>query len=93
MNVEFSKQAHTRIEEIVHFIASDKPGAARQWAEGLRQVVTKLTTFPYIGRKVPEFADEHLRELLYGEYRVVYVIDTSSGKIVIITIHHAKQLL
>jgi len=53
MNVEFSRQAIARIQEIVRFIASDKPGAARKWAEGLRQVVTKLTTFPYIGRKVP----------------------------------------
>ena len=56
----------------MRFIAVDKPGAARNWVESVRQSVMKLADFPYIGRVVPEFSEDSLCELLHGEYRIVY---------------------
>ncbi len=86
MSIEFSERAACQIEEIVRFIAVDKPGAARKWADAVRQSVMKLEDFPYIGRVVPEFADEHIRELLHGEYRIVYRIDEKVSRVVVFSL-------
>ena len=63
MIIEFSERAVFQIEEIVRLIAVDKSGAARHGADAVRQSVIKLEDFPYIGRVVPEFSDENIREL------------------------------
>lgn len=93
MIIEFSERAVFQIEEIVRFIAVDKPGAARQWADAVRQSVMKLEEFPRIGRIVPEFSDEHIRELLHGEYRIVYSIDEKVSRVVVISLYHARRLM
>ncbi len=93
MKIVFSSQAKADLAEIVNFIAYDKPQAARKWATSIRQSVLKLPDFPKIGRTVPEFADETIRELIIGQYRVVYKIDDKKDSIVILTVHHAKRLL
>jgi plasmid stabilization system protein ParE len=93
MIVEFSERAASQIEEVVRFIAVDKPGAARNWAESVRQSVMKLADFPYIGRIVPEFSDDTLRELLHGEYRIVYRVDEKVSRVVVISLYHARRLM
>ncbi len=47
MIVEFSERAASQIEEVVRFIAVDKPGAARNWAESVRHIVMKLASKNY----------------------------------------------
>ncbi|MEI6757306.1 MAG: type II toxin-antitoxin system RelE/ParE family toxin [Chlorobium sp.] len=93
MIIEFSERAVFQIEEIVRFIAADKPAAARKWAEAVQQSVMKLEDFPYIGRIVPEFVDESVRELLYGEYRIIYKIDEKLSRVVITSLYHARRLM
>ncbi len=93
MKIVFSSQAKTDLAEIVKFIAYDKPQAAGEWADSIRESVSKLSDFPKMGRTVPEFGEETIRELIKGQYRVVYKIDDKKDTIVIVTIHHAKRLL
>ena len=93
MIIEFSERAVFQIEEIVRLIAVDKPGADRHWADAVRQSVIKLEDFPYIGRVVPEFSDEHIRELLHGEYRIVYRIDENVSRVVVISLYHPRRLM
>jgi toxin ParE1/3/4 len=45
-----------------------------------------------MGRVVPEFNIENLRERISGNYRVVYRINKSQN-IEIVTIHHSARLL
>ena len=93
MKIVFSSQAKADLVEIVEFIAYDKPQAARKWAANIRQSVSKQSDFPKRGRTVPEFGAETIRELIKGQYRVVYKIDDKKDTIVIVTIHNAKRLL
>ncbi len=46
---------------------------------------------PKLGRVVPEIKDEEFRELIEGNYRVVYWLGTS--KISILTVIHGRQFL
>jgi plasmid stabilization system protein ParE len=45
-----------------------------------------------MGRVVPEFSVEDIRELLEGNYRIIYRIETDD-KIGIVRVHHSARLL
>jgi plasmid stabilization system protein ParE len=70
-------------------IAADNPRAADKWAAGLLAIVAKLKRHPRLGRVVPEIRQEEYRELIYGNYRVVYRI--SKNMISILTVRHYKR--
>jgi toxin ParE1/3/4 len=50
-----------------------------------------LEEFPKSGRVVPDFDTENVRELIEGNYRIIYEI--KPDHIGIIRIHHAARLL
>ena len=53
--------------------------------------VERLVAFPYSGRTVPEVDDPLIREILLGNYRIVYRI---AGEVVeILTVYHGARLL
>lgn len=48
-----------------------------------------LNRFPQQGRKVPEFNDESIREILVSSYRVIY--EVQDGRILITAVIHGKR--
>lgn len=46
---------------------------------------------PKSGRVVPEIGDEQFRELIYGNYRILYRIEKK--QVSILTVRHGKQIL
>jgi len=66
---------------------------ARNWAARIRKSISNLSKFPKLGRVVPEYGDDTIREIVKGNYRIVYKIDDSKNTIVVLTIHHAKRPL
>jgi len=93
MKVVISSRAKSDLAEIVTFIANDKPRAARNWASTVRKSISNLSDFSKLGRVVPEYGDDTIREIIKGQYRIVYKIDDSKSTIVVLTIHHAKRPL
>ncbi len=53
--------------------------------------VEQLKSSPEIGRIVPEIRNDQFRELIYGNYRIIYRIEKK--QISILTIRHGKQIL
>ena len=53
--------------------------------------VGQLETFPKSGRVVPEFNTETIRELIEGNYRIVYRINPDY--VGIVRIHHSARQL
>ncbi len=51
-----------------------------------------LKTMPKIGRMVPERNSEKIRELIEGNYRIIYEI-SSEDRIDILTVHHSSKPL
>lgn len=51
----------------------------------------KLKQFPRIGRKVPEFDDENIRELVTYSYRIIYRLE--DDETVIAAVIHGKRIL
>lgn len=75
MKLVVSARAQADLTDILEFIALDKPQAARNWVKSVRNSIFKLTKFPRLGRVVPEYGDESIREIIKGPYRIVYKIE------------------
>jgi toxin ParE1/3/4 len=87
----WSPRANQDLNRITDLIAKDKPTAALQWAKEVHQKVFRLGSFPKSGRIVPEFGRNEIREILIGDYRVIYKIEK---EVAILTIFHgAKHLI
>jgi plasmid stabilization system protein ParE len=86
MKLVWSPLAVERALEAKAYIASDNPRTADKWASGLVSAVSKLKRHPKLGRVVPEIGLEEYRELVYGNYRVVYRI--SANNTFVMTVRH-----
>jgi len=91
MKIVWSPLAVDRASEIAEYIAQDKPSAADKWINTVFLKVEKLASLPEIGRVVPEIKNDQFRELIYGNYRIIYRIEKK--QISILTIRHGKQIL
>ena len=91
MKIIWSPLAIDRASEIAEYIAQDKPSAAEKWINTVFSKVEQLISSPEIGRVVPEIRNDQFRELIYGNYRIIYRIE--KAQISILTIRHGKQIL
>ncbi|MEI7015030.1 type II toxin-antitoxin system RelE/ParE family toxin [Leptospira licerasiae] len=88
----WSLRAKSDLQDIYDYIAKDSEIYALNVINKIIDVVENVPTFPLMGRVVPEFNIENLRERLSGNYRIVYRINNSQN-IEIVTIHHSARLL
>ncbi len=92
MKIVWSPLAIEKASEIVDYISRDKPLAAENWIETIfAKKVDALVASPEIGRIVPEINDLKFRELIHGNYRIIYRV--GHNETAILTIRHGKQIL
>ncbi len=87
--LNWTNQAIYDLVNIADFIARDSQRYAKATISRIRISARQLTKLPYSGRMVPETEIEMIRELIIGNYRLIYSI-VSSDKIDIITVHHSS---
>jgi plasmid stabilization system protein ParE len=87
--IVWSPLALRRAGEVADFIARDDRAAALRWARGLFDAVNTLRVHSARGRIVPELAREEIRELIYGDYRVVYRV--SDRRVEVLTVRHGRR--
>jgi toxin ParE1/3/4 len=91
MKIIWAPLAIDRAAEIVQYISYDNPAAASKWIDNLFKKVEILKSAPEIGRMVPEMQRKDIRELIFGNYRIIYRLE--KGRICILTVRHGKQIL
>ncbi|PID41998.1 MAG: plasmid stabilization protein [Proteobacteria bacterium] len=91
MKIIWSPLAIDRVAEIAGYTAKDKPTAAEKWVDKIFSKVEGLASSPKSGRIVPEINKDQYREVIYGNYRIVYRIE--GKRISVLTVRHGKQLL
>jgi toxin ParE1/3/4 len=91
MKIIWSPLAIERVSEIIDYIAQDKPSAAKNWIETVFSKVEALEISPEMGRIVPEIGNIQFRELIYGNYRIIYRF--YKKQISVLTVRHGKQIL
>ncbi len=90
MKIIWSPLSKSQLTDIAEYIALDKPKAANRWLKNLFKEVEKLKLFPKSGRKVPEINQDKIREIIFGNYRIIYKIE--KDVIIIASVRHGKQL-
>lgn len=91
--IEWTQKARKDLREIRDYIAKDSKRYAKIQVERIQDTAQRTATFPRIGRPVPEFPKERWRELLAGNYRVIYRIDEPRTRILVLAVVHGKRLL
>lgn len=89
--IVWSSVARDDIKALVAFIKADSPGYAQTFGLHIQHRVEQLRQFPESGRKVPEDKCGIYRELVVGNYRVVYRVDGDT--VTIVTLIHGARLL
>ena len=89
--VRWTLQAADDLEAITDFIAADSPHYASLFAMDVLAAVERLAPFPSSGRIVPELSNPGVREILLGNYRIVY--RTTDDLVEILTVYHGARLL
>lgn len=91
MKIVWSPLSLDRVTEITKYIVIDNPQAANSWIEELFNSVDQLRSFPRSGRKVPELSEDPIREIIFGNYRIIYRIEVQ--QISILTVRNIRQIL
>ena len=78
MNVAWTEHALQCLAEIEDYIALDDPAMAVAFVDRLIRRTDILADQPQAGRVVPEVPGRELRELIDGNYRMVYRINGSA---------------
>jgi len=89
--VRWTPQAAEDLEAVTEFIAKDSPHYASLFAINVFHAVERLVDFPESGRIVPEKNDPKVRDVILGNYRIVYRLRHTTVEL--LTIHHAARPL
>jgi len=87
----WSENAFRALSRIEEYLSEFNINASQKVVNRLINRAEVLTEHPQIGRIVPELGVENIRELIEGNYRIVYRI-TKEG-IQILTVFHYRRLL
>ena len=83
-------EAQRDLKEIFDYIALDSSKYASLQIDRIYQKVALLKTQPLLGKVVPEIENKSIRELVEGNYRIIYrVVDDK--RLHILMVHHGAR--
>ncbi len=90
VRINWTFQAVSDLQTIAEYISRDSKKYAKFQVIRLRNRTKILSSQIYSGKIVPEIASQNIRELVEGNYRVIYKV-VSENQIDILTIHHSAR--
>ena len=90
VKVIWTESAIQDLNDIGDYITQDSERYAALTVERLFNSVDILEEHPNLGKMVPEFENELIRELIRGNYRIVYHI-INDLRIDIVTVHNCAR--
>lgn len=92
VQIIWNQQSINDLNNISAYIAKDSPKYADSTVDRIFERTEVLKSHPNTGRIVPEINRKEIRELIEGNYRIMYkVIDKNIVEI--LTVHHSSKLL
>ena len=79
------------LKSIHAYISKDSRFYADRFVTKLIDRADQLENYPQSGRIVPEFGKEDIRELIEGNYRIIFRIKVDH--VGIVRVHHSSRLL
>ena len=91
VRVKWTNNALEELDDIARYISKDSPKYAKILMNQIFEMASHLEQFPKLGRKVPEYNDPNLREIIYKNYRIIYLIKEDQLEIISV-IHGSRKL-
>ena len=91
VKIVWTRQAQEDLRAIRTFIARDSPITAISFVQRLRSATDRLRKFPESGQVIAELANLNVREVIYGNYRIMYRF--REDVVEVLTVFHGAQLL
>ena len=91
MNVIWAKSAKTHLDGIYNYIALDSVYYAKNVIDRITSRSKQIAGMPFSGRKVPEFDDDQIREVIESPYRIIYRI--KEERIEVVAVVHGARFL
>ena len=92
VTVIWTARSLTDLEEIGEYISKDSSRYAKLTLEKLIETAKLIENNQLIGRIVPEVKQKDIRELITGNFRIIYQIKAKEYAY-ILTVHHISRLL
>jgi toxin ParE1/3/4 len=80
------------LQEIGEYISKDSQKYAKLTLEKLIETAKLIEVSQLIGRVIPETNHEEIRELITGNYRIIYQ-EVGQEYAYVLTVHHTSRLL
>ena len=90
--IKWSEKAVIDLEAIFNYISTNSPIYASRFINSIIKSTDILKSQPFLGRIVPEFDNNTIRELIYRDYRIVYRIVIDDNVEILIVFHGKREL-
>jgi toxin ParE1/3/4 len=84
--IGWTEESQRWLEDIFEYIAADNPAAAARTVQGIYERAQILKAFPEIGHRYLA-SSRDVRILLYGHYRIAYLVK-DDGNIDVLGVFH-----
>lgn len=83
MKIIIARSALSDLQEIkTYYLEQGVPDIGQKFVNAILKNVQSLRDHPDLGRKVPEFNQDRIREIIHPPFRVVYLRNASSVNLV-----------
>jgi len=89
--IKWTEKSVTSLYSIYEYIAKDSKVYASRFVTSLIKATGVLKSQPLIGRIVPEFDNNAVREIIYRNYRIVYRVTNDSDVDILVVFHGKKE--
>ena len=83
--------AQMDLADIVRYIAQHNSDASARLGFELITRAENLASFPELGRRVPEFRQPDLREIICRSYRIIYRLNREDQRVQIVRFWHGAR--
>ena len=90
--IRWTREAERWLKDIHDYIAFDSPKSAMRVVEDIYKRVQMLKRLPQMGHKYDRYPELNIRILLYGHYRIVYLIRADNNIDILGIFHGALDL-
>ena len=90
VRINWTLQATSDLKDIAEYISKDSKKYARLQIIKIKTRTRILNSQVYSGKVVPEIEQQNIREIIEGNYRIIYKI-VAPERVDILTVHHSAR--
>ena len=90
--INWTDEAEAWLKKIYDYIAEDDCNTAARVVNSIHKRAEIIRDFPFSGQRLLDWEDRHIHILLYGHYRIAYLIKEDSNIDILGVFHDALDI-